>query len=34
MTDMEVVKATASKSPILMIYGAEGRGKTTFAALR
>jgi hypothetical protein len=32
MTDMEVVKATASKSPILMIYGAEGRGKTTLAS--
>jgi AAA domain len=29
---MEVVKQGANKSPILMIYGTEGRGKTTLAS--
>ena len=28
---MKIVRATPNRAPILMIYGAEGRGKTTLA---
>jgi signal recognition particle GTPase len=29
---MDIVRASSNRAPIILVYGAEGRGKTTLAA--